>query len=185
MINYQQLPAEKSVFVFELDDVIYPKREYLIQVYYLFANFLEFTDGKPLQADLVKFFINHLDKKGEELIFQHAQEAFGFDQNYLENFERLLVNAVLPTKLLMSEGVEELLNAIIQHDKRICILTKGNPLMQLNKIKHIQWGILASHLKLYFVDELEFRQIDPLEFIAEELEVAKKSIVYFETSLSI
>lgn len=178
MLKYQDFPKDKRVFIFELDDVIYPKRDYLLQVYYLFANFLEFTETFPPQADLVTFFKDHLNSKGEDMIFEHAAEAFQFDLKYKEHFERLFVNAVLPVKLLMKDGIPELLTAIINADKHICILTKGNPLMQLNKIKHIEWGPLASKLKVYFVDELQFRNLEPLDYIAEELQIAKNDFIY-------
>ncbi|UIR55195.1 HAD hydrolase-like protein [Sphingobacterium sp. SRCM116780] len=180
MLIYSDFPSEKTVFVFELDDVIYPKREYLLQIYYLFANFLEFTEAFPPQADLVSFFKNHLDSQGEELIFEHAQETFKFDVKYKENFERLFVNAVLPVKLLMKEGIKELFNDIITADKQICILTKGNPLTQLNKIKHIEWGVFASKLKVYFVDELKFRNLNPLDYITDELQIAKSELIYID-----
>lgn len=178
MLRYQDFPTDKKVFIFELDDVIYPKRDYLLQVYYLFANFLEFTETFPPQADLVTFFKNHLDSQGEDMIFEHAAEVFHFDLKYKEHFERLFVNAVLPVKLLMKDGIPELLTAIVNSDKQICILTKGNPLMQLNKIKHMEWGPLASKLKVYFVDELKFRNLEPLDYIAEELQIAKNDFIY-------
>lgn len=180
MLKYQDFPSDKKVFIFELDDVIYPKRDYVLQVYYLFANFLEFTETFPPQADLVSFFKDHLEHQGEELIFEHAADNFHFDLKYKEHFERLFVNAVLPVKLLMKEGIIELLNAIVADGKQICILTKGNPLMQLNKIKHIEWGALASKLRVYFVDELQFRNLEPLDFIAEELQIAKSEFVHID-----
>lgn len=174
---YSDFPKDKKVFVFELDNVIYPKRDYLLQVYYLFAKFLEFTETYPPQKDLVSFFKNHLENQGEELIFEHAQEVFQFDLKYKEHFERLFVNAVLPVKLMMYAGIADFMQEILAHNKQICILTKGNPLMQLNKIKHIEWYQLSSKLKVYFIDELNFQHIDPLSFIAEELHVAKDEIV--------
>ncbi|WP_400262381.1 HAD hydrolase-like protein [Sphingobacterium sp. SG20118] len=185
MLRYQDFPLDKQVFVFELDEVIYPKRDYLLQVYYLFANFLEFTETYPPQDDLVSFFKKHLDARGEEMIFEHAAEAFQFDLKYKEHFERLFVNAVLPVKLLMKEGMEDLLHEIVNAGKPICILTKGNPLMQLNKIKHIEWGSLASKLKVYFVDELKFRDLEPLDYIAEELQIAKNQLIYIDGATSV
>ncbi|GEM66181.1 hypothetical protein SF1_41630 [Sphingobacterium faecium NBRC 15299] len=180
MLKYHDFPTDKKVFIFELDEVIYPKRDYLLQIYYLFANFLEFTETFPPQADLVSFLKQHLEQDGEELIFEHAADTFHFDLKYKEHFERLFVNAVLPVKLLMKEGIRELLSAIVADGKQICILTKGNPLMQLNKIKHIEWGVLASKLKVYFVDELQFRKLEPLDYIADELQIAKNEFVYID-----
>ena len=39
MLKYKDLDDRIKAFVFELDDVIYPEKDYLLQVYYLFSNF--------------------------------------------------------------------------------------------------------------------------------------------------
>jgi len=37
---------------------------------------------------------------------------------------------------------------------------------------------LASKLKVYFVDELKFRNLEPLDYIADELQIAKNDFIY-------
>ena len=56
MLNYTNIPASKKAFIFELDNVLYPEKDYLLQVYYLFASFLEYTEAFPPAADLTEFF---------------------------------------------------------------------------------------------------------------------------------
>lgn len=171
-------PEEKKVYVFELDDVIYPKKDYLIQVYYLFANFIEFSETVPPQQDVVNFMKNHLENQGEDMIFEHTQEMFGFDKRYKENFERLHVHAVLPLRLQLFKHVHLLFTQLKAENKQICILTKGNPLEQLNKVKYVEWGEFSAEIKVYFQDELAFRQIEPLEFLAEEFAVETDAIEF-------
>jgi hypothetical protein len=36
--------TRKKAFVFELDNVLYPEKDYFFQIYYLFANLLEYTE---------------------------------------------------------------------------------------------------------------------------------------------
>ncbi|MGB3066456.1 HAD family hydrolase [Sphingobacterium thalpophilum] len=173
-------PKEKKVYVFELDDVIFPKKDYLLQVYYLFANFIEFTETFPPQGELVEFMKNHLETQGEQLLFERTQEAFGFDKKYKENFERLHVNAVLPLRLHLFDHIVTLFSQLRDEGKQICILTKGNPLEQLNKVKFVDWGEFADMIKVYFKDELLFRQIDPLEYLADEFSVEPAAIQFVD-----
>ncbi|WP_312187725.1 HAD family hydrolase [Sphingobacterium sp.] len=173
-------PEEKKVYVFELDDVVFPKKDYLLQVYYLFANFIEFTETVPLQADLIRFMKSHLESQGEHLIFEHAQETFGFDKKYKENFERLHVNALLPLRLHLFDHIANLFSQLKAEHKNICILTKGNPLEQLNKVKFIDWGQYGDEIKIYFKDELVFRSIEPLDFLANEFAVETTAIQFVD-----
>lgn len=173
-------PEEKKVYVFELDDVLFPKKDYLLQVYYLFANFIEFTETFPPQADLVNFMKNHLENQGEESLFEHAQSTFGFDMKYKEHFERLHVNAVLPLKLNLFDHIVTLFAQLSAEGKGICVLTKGNPLEQLNKVKFVDWGEFSNRVKIYFRDELAFRQINPTQFLAEEFAVDTAAIQFVD-----
>ena len=42
--HYADLDPQKKAFVFELDDVLFPSQDYYLQVYFLFAAFLEHTE---------------------------------------------------------------------------------------------------------------------------------------------
>jgi len=39
-MNYKDIDKRKKAFIFELDNVLYPEKDYLYQVYYLFASML-------------------------------------------------------------------------------------------------------------------------------------------------
>ncbi|GAA4788125.1 hypothetical protein GCM10023231_15380 [Olivibacter ginsenosidimutans] len=154
ILTYKELDSHKKAFIFELDDVLYPERDYLLQVYYLFAHLLEYTETVPPAEDLVAFFQKAYTYHGAAGIFDRAADAFGIDANYRAQFNRLHVQAKLPLPLLLFGEVENLLKAIVSAGKRVFILTKGNPLMQLNKLKQLAWGELAKAIKTYFYDEL-------------------------------
>lgn len=174
MIAIDKIPLDKDVYCFELDDVLYPKKDYLLQVYYLFANFIAFTEGLDSTQDMVEFMKKVYFHQSEDRVFPLTQETFGFDKKYRENFERLQVNAQLPLKLLLFEEVERLLLSLHHNRKKITILTKGNPVGQLNKLKHIDWGEFDNYkdsLKVYFIDELRFRNLEPIKYVAEDFGV--------------
>lgn len=180
MLTYKDLDKTKKAFIFELDDVLYPQKDYLLQVYYLFANFLEYTETVPPANELISFFKKAYEHHGAENIFERAAEAFAIDLKYLENFNRVHVNAKLPLKLLLFEEVKELLHQVANDNKDIFVLTKGNPLMQLNKIKQIEWGKLGQKIKAYFYDELFLQGHEqPLTFLLQENDLTLNDVLIF------
>ncbi|PRY53355.1 phosphoglycolate phosphatase-like HAD superfamily hydrolase [Arcticibacter pallidicorallinus] len=155
MINYSDFDPSKKAFIFELDNVLYPEKDYLLQVYYLFANFLEYIETVPPAGDLIAFMQKSYEHQGKEGIFDSAQEVFGIDEKYRENFLRLHREAKLPLKLLLYKEMLDLLQQITVDRKQIFLVTAGNPIQQLNKIRHMEWNGLENYLKVFFTDELE------------------------------
>lgn len=155
MIKYSDFDPSKKAFIFELDNVLYPEKDYLLQVYYLFANFLEYIETVPPAGDLIAFMQKSYEHQGKEGIFDRAQEVFGIDEKYRENFLRLHREAKLPLKLLLYKEMLDLLQQITVDRKQIFLVTAGNPIQQLNKIRHMEWNGLENYLKVFFTDELE------------------------------
>lgn len=183
MIDVLEIIKGKTAFVFELDDVLYLEKDYDLQVFYLFANLLEYTEGVPVAADLTAFLKKSYEMHGNENLFQKAAEVFGIDQKYEENFKRMKVNAQLPLRLIISPPVLELLHSIHKANKAIYLLTKGNPLVQLNKIKYVDWEGLEKHLKVYFYDEIKVvRQQEPLQYLLEENELKTQEVLFIGRS---
>lgn len=170
--------VEKKVYLFELDDILFPKKEYLLQVYYLFSNFVEYTEGKPISKSVLEELKQYYLEKGEAGALEYVLEKFHLGKEYKENYERLLVNAQLPLKLELFTSSILKIGDLISQGKTVGILTKGNPVMQLNKIRQIEWKGLDKYLKVYFWDELHFRKLKPYLYIAEELNVHPHEIEY-------
>ena len=169
MKTYANLISSKNAFIFELDDVLFPSQDYDLQVYYLFANFLEFQEGFPISNDLIQFMKKVYQKHGPDRIFDKAKEVYAFDEKYRANFERLLREAKLPLKLLLFQNMLSFLQEIVVDRKQIFIVTAGDPLQQLNKIKHTEWHGLEKFLRVYFADEIKPKpNIDVLRFLMEE-----------------
>lgn len=174
---------DKKVYAFELDDVLFRKADYDLQVYYLFAQFLAFNLGLPIASELVTFMKAVYERDGHESVFVKVKEKYDLDPVYQENFERLYVNAQLPLKLELLENAEYLMIKLFNQNKHVALLTKGNPAKQLNKVKHIEWGALTPNrnsLKIYFIDELKFRSLDPITYLAEDYNVDKTDVYIVE-----
>lgn len=174
------LPEDKDLYIFELDDVLYPGKDYLLQVYYLFAQFVDFTEGSNIALEMVDFVKETFETEGGEGMLQKVQERFSLSKDYTENYARLEANAHLPAKLLLFDDARTTINRLLEKGKKIAILTKGNPVQQLNKLRHIDWQGLDKKLKVYFTDELIYRNLDPIAYIAKDFGVQTHDVLYTE-----
>lgn len=174
----QYIQEKPKAVIFELDDVIYPKRDYLLQVYYLFAQFLEYTETHPPATELVEFLKKSYEHHGEEGLFAKAMAVFGIPGDYETNFERLHHQAHLPVELLLYPEVETFMQQLREAGTPLLIFTPGEPLMQLNKLKHIKWNGLDRVLRAYFEDELTQRGEEPLAYVLRELGIEASETVY-------
>jgi len=180
MIEISQIPQDKKLYLFEVDDVLFPKKDYLLQIYYLFAQFVEFTESRAVATEMVNYMKETYEERGEDGIYESTAKKFQFTTDYSENFERLMVNAHLPLKLLLFNEIKLLFASIIERGSKIAILTKGNPALQLNKLKHIDWQGFDRNVKIYFVDELSFRNIQPFSYIASENHITESDLIFIE-----
>lgn len=144
---------DKEIIIFDLDDVLFPEKDYLLQVYYLFAQFIEYTEQHNAQT-IVEFMRNEFDNNSTENLFEKTAEKFNLDQKYKYNFDLLHHNARLPLKLLLFKNMLEFMQSLVLDRKKIYIVTAGNPEQQLNKIKQTEWNGLENYLTVYFVQEL-------------------------------
>jgi len=177
MLTYKDLDSSKKAFIFGLDNVLYPEQDYLLQVYYLFANFIEFTEGFPPAPDLTEFCKNAYLNHGDEDIFDRIKQAFGIDDKYRENFTRLYTTARLPLKLILYPNVLSLLQEIIVDRKAIIILTNGIPEIQINKIMQTEWNGLEKYLKVYYVQEIVTKLAsDPITYILEKEDLQNQDV---------
>lgn len=151
-MTYSEINKSKSAFIFELDNVIYPEKDYLFQVYYLFASAIEYTeliDAKKTTDLMVATYI----QEGSEVVFDRAQKELAIEDKYRKNLEHLMLTAKLPLKLLIYKKVLDMLQEIVVDRKKIFVVTNGNPKQQLNKIRQTEWNGLGQYLTCYFTDE--------------------------------
>jgi FMN phosphatase YigB (HAD superfamily) len=182
MLTYKDIDPTKKAFIFELDDVLFPKQDYLLQVYYLFANLLEYVEHTPDSNELTGFFKETYSKEGDHDIFKKASAKFAIDKKHEDSFLRLHVNAKLPLKLLLYKEMLNLLTYIIGEGKSVFILTKGNPLIQINKIKQMDWNGLDSFIKTYFYDEIILKsELRPIEYILRENNILPGEAIFFSS----
>lgn len=153
MLKFSQINSNKKAVIFEFDDVLVPQKDYDLQVYYLFSNFVEYLETFPPAQELLAFITKRYEVHGNLNMFAEVAKTFGIDEKYKENLALLFTNAKLPLQLLLYKESLDLLQELVVNRKDIYILTSGAPQQQLNKIKQTEWNGLDKYLKLYFADE--------------------------------
>lgn len=182
MINYKDIDTRKEAFIFELDDVLYPEKDYLYQVYYLFTAFLEYTeliDAKEATAFMIDTYLS----EGKGLVFDRLKEKFKVDEKYRYNLNHLTITAKLPLKLLLDPGMLSLLQDIVVDRKKIFILTNGDPAKQLNKIKQTEWHGLEPYLTCYFANEIAPKpETDSIDLLIKNHNLQRRNLLMIGNS---
>jgi len=174
----------KKAILFGLDDVLYPKKDYLLQVYYLFSEFMAYTEQID-SAQLIAFMQAEFFENGSTNIFEKTAAKFGIPDKYLGNFKLLHQNARLPLKLLLFQQVLSLLQSLVVDRKQVIILVDGDPAEQLNKIKQMEWHGLEGYLKLYFSAEFKPKPSSAsIDFIIESHQLTKGDMLLIGSDLS-
>ena len=176
-MNHSDIDQRKQAFIFELDDVIYPEKDFLFQVYYLFASFLEYIELIDAKA-ATDLMVNTYIAGEKDTVFDVVKEKFGIDEKYRINFHHLLLTVKLPLKLLVYKSVLDVMQEIVVDRKKLFIVTNGNPAQQLNKIKQTEWHGLEQYLICYFADEVKPKpETDAIELLLTEHNLQRRDVI--------
>ena len=182
MIKYSDIDPRIKAFIFELDNVLYPEKDYLYQVYYLYAGFLEYTELLDAKI-MVKLMVDTYEQQGPDVVFDTLQQRFKLDEKYRFNFEHLHQNAQIPLKLLLYPHMLTLLQDIVVDRKQLFIVTNGNPQQQLNKIKHTDWQGLEQYLTCYFAEEVAPKpEPDTIHFLLDKHQLQRRYTLMIGTT---
>lgn len=149
-----KLISENDAFIFGFDNVLYPEKDFFLQVYYLFGQFVEYSEQTDAKG-IVDFMQQTYAAQGHEGMFEKTASHFGIPEKYKLNFDLLQGNVKLPLKLLLFEPCLQFLQAIVAESKPIFLLVPGSPEAQLNKIRQVDWQGLEQYLTVYFSEEID------------------------------
>lgn len=181
-MKYKDIDKRKTAFIFELDNVLYPEKDYYFQVYYLFANMLEYvelTDAKAATKVLTDTYI----AEGKDAAFNSLAHQFPEAEQYRDKFENQLFSAKLPLKLLLYQNMLTLMQDIVVDRKKLFIVTNGNIREQINKIKQTEWHGLEKYLRCYFAEETAPKpEPDVIELLMKDDNLQRRDIVMIGNS---
>lgn len=181
-MRFEKYLAHKKAVIITLDDALFPKKDYLLQVYYLFAEFISYTeqiDSKKILDFMSAEYMAH----GESSIFEKTATQFDIPHKYKHNFSLLHETARLPLKLLLFNQVLILLQTAVENKIQIFLLADGNPAVAINKIKQVEWNGLEQYLKLYFMEEYENSPITTLKALLKAETFEKEAVVLFTSQI--
>jgi len=177
-MSFEKYISNKKALAITLDDALYPKKDYLLQVYYLFSEFMAYTEQLDAKA-IVDFMSKDYNEHGAKNIFAKTAAQFGIPDKYEQNFNLLFETARLPLKLLLFQNVLGLLQELVVDRRPIFIIAEGNPAEAINKIKQIEWNGLEPYLKLYFTVEYNGSANDTITALLKEHRLEKDEVVLF------
>src|ERR1700722_11848779 len=181
-MKYSDLDKRKKAFIFELDNVLYPEKDYLYQVYYLFAGLMEYTELIDAKA-ATDVMLNTYNTEGKDMVYDRLKDKMDVNEKYRDNFNQLLVTARLPLKLLLYEKMLNLLQEIVIDRKKLFIVTNGDPLQQLNKIKQMEWHGLENYLTAYFAEETAAKpEPDVIHILLKDHDLLRRDLLMIENS---
>ncbi|MCQ6956924.1 HAD hydrolase-like protein [Mucilaginibacter aquariorum] len=181
-ITYSDIDPRKKAFIFELDDVLYPAKDYYFQIYYLFANLLEYTELNSA-AKTTDLMIDTYIQKGEGEVFNTIAAELNVDEKYRKNLEIMLLTSRLPLKLLLYKNMLSFMQEVVLDRKKLFIVTNGNPQQQLNKLRQVEWHGLEPYLICYFADEsLPKPEPDVLHLLMKEHNLERRDLIMIEGS---
>jgi len=181
-ITYSDIDPRKKAFIFELDDVLYPAKDYYFQIYYLFANLLEYTELNSA-AKTTDLMIDTYIQKGEGEVFNTIAAELNVDEKYRKNLEIMLLTSRLPLKLLLYKNMLSFMQEVVLDRKKLFIVTNGNPQQQLNKLRQVEWHGLEPYLICYFADEsVPKPEPDVLHLLMQEHNLERRDLIMIEGS---
>ena len=181
-ITYNDIEPRKKAFIFELDDVLYPAKDYYYQIYYLFANLLEYTELNSADKT-TELMINTYNEKGHSEVYNQLVAQLGIEERYREKLEIMLLTSRLPLKLLLFKNMLSFMQEVVTDRKKLFIVTNGNPQQQLNKLRQVEWHGLEPYLICYFAEEsLPKPEPDILHLLMKEHNLERRDLMMIGTS---
>lgn len=182
LITYNDIDPRKKAFIFELDDVLYPAKDYYFQIYYLFANLLEYTELNSA-AKTTEVMINTYTQKGDGEVFNTIAAELNVEERYRSKLDMMLLTSRLPLKLLLYQNMLSFMQDIVLDRKKLFIVTNGDPQMQLNKMRQVEWHGLEPYLTCYFTAETAPKpEPDALHLLMKEHGLERRDLVMIENS---
>lgn len=144
-----------SLFIFDLDNTIYNEEDYLFQAYSAicdrFAVMTPGHDKKMLFSLMMKIY----RQEGRDKLFDKFLARTGIGESYLAECLKILRTFNPEKQIELFSKSEKILRFLIEKDKKIYVLTNGNPGQQKNKIRNLLWNGLDEKIIFILANEIE------------------------------
>jgi HAD superfamily hydrolase (TIGR01549 family) len=144
-----------SLYIFDLDNTLYKEEDYLYQAYAAIADKFAALIPSYNKEQLFLIMKEIFENQGRENLFNKFLTSVNCDSSYLSECLDILRSFEPENPIEINKYVKPILPDLINRNKNIFVLTNGNADQQKNKIKHIKWDGLDSHIHFVFAEEIE------------------------------
>lgn len=139
-------------FIFDLDDTIYDEKAYLFPCYQEIAMYLHEKLGSN-QFVIYEFLEKTFLQQGRTSLFNHLVNEFSIPESEIDQFLEIMRTIRLKNRLEPFSAVKDLLCQLSKSDKRLFVITNGNPQQQKNKVAQIKWYNLSNQITFVYANE--------------------------------
>jgi phosphoglycolate phosphatase-like HAD superfamily hydrolase len=151
MISPDEIASNYKVVVFDYDDTLVSEKEFLFFTYRQIAA-LVYRSHKIPENEVFEYLKNEFELHGRDLLFNKLIRKYNLPITMLSDLLGLMRTAVISPALTLLPGMKSLLKRILEKDVKVYVLTNGNHLQQINKIRHTQWEGLEKRISFVFAD---------------------------------
>jgi putative hydrolase of the HAD superfamily len=144
-----------SLFIFDLDNTIYNEEEYLFQAYTAICNRFEAPENGYDRRSLLKLMMKIFREEGRDKLFDKFLSASGLGLSNLPECLKILRSFSPERQIPLFPKTEKILKYLIEQDRKIFVLTNGNPAQQKNKIRSLLWNNLDNKISFILANEIE------------------------------
>jgi FMN phosphatase YigB (HAD superfamily) len=144
-----------SLFIFDLDNTIYNEEEYLFQAYTAICNRFAAPENGYDRRSLFKLMMKIYREEGRDKLFDKFLSVSGLGLSNLPECLKILRSFRPERQIPLFPKTEKILKYLIEQDRKIFVLTNGNPAQQKNKIRSLLWNNLDNKISFILANEIE------------------------------
>ena len=138
----------------DLDNTIYPE--------IIFLNTAYKRIGKELEAhfrcdskEIHNYLVNEFKNCGRNNLFDKLFEKFSISIDALDLVLTTMRNTIVDCPIPLYPEAKSILLQAISNKKKVFVITNGNIIQQMNKVKSIDWNDWVQHLVIIYANNFE------------------------------
>jgi FMN phosphatase YigB (HAD superfamily) len=138
--------------IFDLDNTLYDECHYLFGGYQEIGFFLQKTyslEPDQITASLIEWYMH----QGRHQLFQRLCEKFNLPKKIIPQLLHILRTVSFSQPIELYPWAQRLLPQLISAEKKLYVITNGTPTQQQNKINHLNWGEMSTHIQFILANE--------------------------------
>ncbi len=143
--------SKYDLVIFDLDDTLYPEKDYLFLVYQEIADYTQQKYGISKKISF-SFLKESFLKNGRENLLDIFIKEKQIDNKEIKNYLYIMRTISLRGKLKLFPLIKLKLKQAVSTTK-VCVVTNGNPIQQRNKVAQIDWDDIEVH-NIYYANEI-------------------------------